>query len=299
MSVTASAWYDIEAGYDYLYGEYSTDGGATWADAGTPVDGSSGDAWTDLSWSYDAGGQPSMFRFRYQTDGGFNLAGAFLDEISITVDGGTVLTDGAEVGDNGWTVDGWTRSTGTDTKTTDYYYLLENRQYVGWDDTLRTGPYNFSEAVSRPDWVEFFQFRPGMIVWVVDKAYANNNTSLTPGHGEALPVDARPKPMKYSDGTMPTNRRQPWDAAFGLAKVKRTCLHKQIPFDNRNGYKRLEACTTASPGLATFNDSDPDRYWSAANPQNSTLVSGLGVRATVVEDRKGHLEVRVSNPAAQ
>ena len=29
-SVSAKAWYDIEAGYDYLYGEFSTDGGATW-----------------------------------------------------------------------------------------------------------------------------------------------------------------------------------------------------------------------------------------------------------------------------
>ena len=30
VTVTASAWYEIEAGYDYLYAEYSTDGGANW-----------------------------------------------------------------------------------------------------------------------------------------------------------------------------------------------------------------------------------------------------------------------------
>ncbi|WP_426244905.1 immune inhibitor A domain-containing protein [Nocardioides sp. LHG3406-4] len=299
VSVSASAWYEIEAGFDYLYGEYSVDGGATWVDAGEPVTGSSEDAWTDLAFSYDPGGVPSIFRFRYQTDGGVNEAGAFLDQITVAVDGTTVATDGAEVGNNGWTVDGWTRSTGTDVQTTDYYYLLENRQYVGWDDTLRTGPYSFPEAVTRPDWVQFFQFRPGMLVWVTDKSYPNNNTSLTPGHGETLVVDARPKPMKWSDGTMPTNRRQPWDAAFGLSKVRETCLEKQVPADNRDGYRTLEACAPAGPGIPTFDDSDPDRYWSAANPQNSTLVSGLGVRATVVKEKKGHLTVKVSNPRAQ
>ena len=30
VTVTANAWYDIEADYDFLYGEYSTDGGKTW-----------------------------------------------------------------------------------------------------------------------------------------------------------------------------------------------------------------------------------------------------------------------------
>ena len=38
--------------------------------------------WRDLPYSYTAPGD-AQFRFRYQTDGGFNEAGAFLDSITI------------------------------------------------------------------------------------------------------------------------------------------------------------------------------------------------------------------------
>ena len=94
-----------------------------------------------------------------------------------------MFTDGAEQGDNGWTVDGWKVSTGTEVTTGERYYLLENRQYVGYDHTLEVGPYQFSEAYSRPDWVERFPFQNGMLVWLVDQGYADNNTIDPPGRG--------------------------------------------------------------------------------------------------------------------
>ncbi len=83
--------------------------------------------------------RPTLFRFRYATDGGVNEAGAFLDDISITSGQTDVLTDGAENGDNGWTVKGWKASTGTEVIDAERYYLLENRQYVGYDATLPGG----------------------------------------------------------------------------------------------------------------------------------------------------------------
>ena len=43
----------------------------------------------------------------------------------------------------------------------------------------------------------------------VDETYTDNNNSEHTGHGLALPVDARPAPFKYGDGTQPSNRRQP------------------------------------------------------------------------------------------
>ncbi len=297
VTVDAQAWYQIEADYDFLYPEYSTDGGQTWLGAGDAISGDS-DGWKPLTVSYSpAGGAASLFRFRYATDGGLNLAGAFLDQIAITAAGTTVI-DGAENGNNGWTPDGWTISTGSDTKTTPQYYLLENRQYVGYDQTLSEGPYNFSRAITRPDWVEFFQFRPGMLVWYVDMAYANNNTSASPGHGAVLPVDARPAPMMWSDGTKPTNRRQPFDAAFGLQNVPKTCLHKEIKQPGKKGTKvvTLEACAPASQAMPTFDDSDPNRYWDARNPLGSTKVAGAGVKATVLKDQGGFLTVHVTNP---
>lgn len=296
VTVEAQAWYQIEADYDFLWAEYSTDGGSTWTQVGESVSGSSGDEWTTLSRSYQPeGGAASLFRFRYRTDGGVNEPGAFLDQISITA-GDTTVTDGAEDGDNGWTADGFSISTGSDTKITPQYFLVENRQYVGYDTTLGEGPYNFSEAISRPDWVEYFKFRPGMLVWYVDASYDDNNTKTHPGHGLALPVDARPEPMTWEDGTMPTNRRQPFDAAFGLKAVPKTCLHKQVKADNNKGYKTLKACAPASPGKPTFHDSGENAYWDAENPWGSTKLPGSGVTAQVVDQKGKFLHVQVVNP---
>ena len=177
----------------------------------------------------------------------------------------------------GWTVKGWKRSTGTETVSDNRYYLIENRQYVGYDATLAQGPYNFSEAISRPNWVEHFKFQDGMLVWLVDPTAADNNTSLHPGSGYALPVDATPNSFTYGDGSSPTNRREPFDATFGLDVIDRTCLHKQVAVDST-----LETCSGGVPQQATFDDTLVSAYYdAAANPQNSVKVAGEGVKATV------------------
>lgn len=297
VTVTADVWHQIEAGYDYLYAEYSVDNGATWKAVGTPIDGASR-GWTGKRWSYNAGGAASLFRFRYQTDGGVNEAGAFLDNVKLAAGTTYSFTDGAEAGDNGWTAQGWTTSTGTETKSSKRYYLIENRQYVGYDATLETGPYQFSEAVSRPDWVEHFPFQDGMLVWYVDGRYADNNVSAHPGAGAAMVVDAHATPMAYSDGTRPSNRRQPFDATFGLDPVDPVCLHKQVPDSSTAGYTTYEACAKDLAAKATFDDTNPDAYWSAENPQNSVKVAGHGVRATVTGQSGNALTVEVTNPAA-
>jgi immune inhibitor A len=299
VTVTASAWYQIEAGYDYLYGEYSTDNGQTWTPVGQAVDGSSNGRWTTLRYAYDAGGKPSLFRFRYQTDGGVNYAGAFLDQIAVKVGQTTALSDDVENGANGWTANGWKISTGSETKVTPQYYLLENRAYVGYDKTLQQGPYNFDEAYTRPNWVEFFPYQDGMLVWYADKAYADNNTSQHPGHGQALPVDARPKPFAYPDGTKPGNRRQPFDATFGLQATDPVCLHKQVLVGSGANatVQTLEACQPSTAGIATFDDTNKDAYYSTANPLGSTKVAGVGVKATVTGQDGDFLTVSVTNPA--
>ncbi len=302
VMVKASSWYQIEAGYDYLYGEYSLDGGDTWQQAGAPTTGNSAKGgWASLSYAYPADGQASLFRFRYDTDGGVNEAGAFIDNIVVAADK-AVVSDGAEAGANGWTADGFTVSTGTETKTTPRYYLLENRQYVGYDSTLKVGPYQFSEGITRPDWVEHFPFQDGMLVWFVDQAYADNNTSGSgrAGHGYALPVDVRPDSLTYPDGSSPSNRRDPFDATFGLQATDPVCLHKQVANDRKTGgYTTLAACQGSKPGVATFNDTNPDAYWTSANPWNSTKVAGVGVKATVLSEntRTGNITVSVTNPA--
>ena len=289
VSVSADAWYDIEAGYDFLYAEYSLDGGKTWQRTGSGVDGSS-NRWTTLRYSYEAGGGASMFRFRYQSDGGVHLQGAFLDSISVN----------GVVNDDAFTGTGlWKQSTGTEQETYQNYYLVENREYAGYDDTLRTGPYQFSEAYTRPDWVEFFQFQNGMLVWYVDHSVEDNNTSQHPGSGLSLPVDARPAKFTYPDGTAPSNRRQPLDATFGLEASDRTCLHKQVIAGKGQAQtiQTLAACSPGGAAIPTFDDTLVNTYWSAGNPQNSVKVANKGVKVTVTGDKGSDLTISVVNPA--
>ena len=149
--------------------------------------------------------------------------------------------------------------------------------------------------------MEFFPFQDGMLVWYADKAYADNNTTAHPGHGQALPVDARPAPFYYGDGTKPGNRRQPFDATFGLQTTDAVCLHKQVTGTGKTKKAQqvtYEACAPSNPGIPTFDDTNEDAYWSSANPLGSTKVAGAGVKATVTGQSGDLLTVSVTNPGA-
>ncbi|MGH3712960.1 MAG: immune inhibitor A domain-containing protein [Micromonosporaceae bacterium] len=284
-ALNAKAWYEIEEGYDYLYAEVSADGGNTWEAVGQPVDGTSNGQWTDVSYDLSAyKGTSVKFRYRYQSDGGVHLAGAFLDDLSLVVDGAAAWSDDVEAGEGSWAATGFTRMTGSKTEEKEHYYLAENRQYVGYDDTLRTGPYNFGWANTKPDWVERFPNQNGLLVWYVNYAYEDNNTKTHPGYGNVLPVDARPAPVVFSDGVKLGNRRQSFDATFGIEATDAVTFH-------RNG---VPVEVPSSPGIRTFDDSDPDRYWSAANPWNSCKVAGAGVKITVLSGTTGTMTVKIS-----
>ncbi len=298
-TVTTRAWYDIEDGYDYLFAEYSTDGGASWSTAGAPVTGSTKGKWSTLRYTVPGGGDV-QFRFRYQTDGGVHLAGAFLDDIAVKTGGTTLLADDVESAANGWTAFGGFRlSNGTETSVGDRYYLAENRTYVGYDETLATGPYQFSNGLTKPNWVERFPFQDGLLVWAVDETYTDNNTIDHPGHGLALPVDARPAPFTYPDGSKPSNRRQPFDATFGLQATDPIALHKEVL--TGNGKSRtvqvLEAAVPSRSGIPTFTDADPNAFFSTANPLGGVYVAGHGASLTVDDETTaGPMTVTVSNP---
>jgi len=69
------------------------------------------------------------------------------------------------------------------------------------------------------------------------------------------------------------NRRQPFDATFGQEATDAVTFH-------RNGVATVVRSQQAIP---TFNDSDPNRYWSKFNPLGSTKVAGSGTMITVVD----------------
>jgi immune inhibitor A len=267
-SASLSAWlqYNIEEDYDALYAEVSTDGGSTWNQVGDLIDGPTGNDglsdWAEQTWDLSAyAGQSIQFRFRYQTDGGLHFEGPFIDDITVTADGETLLSDNVDGGDNGWTAaGGFLRFNGTTKKVVDHYYLAENRVYTRYDKVLQTGPYNFGWANTKPDWVERFPYQNGLLVWYVDNEYDDNNTSVHPGHGQVLPVDARYLPIKFPNGTLLGNRRQPFDATFGQEKT--------------------------------------DAYFDASNPLGGVYVAGHGVTVTVTsQNTGGTMGVTVNNPA--
>ncbi|HET7799995.1 MAG TPA: immune inhibitor A domain-containing protein [Humibacillus xanthopallidus] len=285
-SASVDAWVqgNLEKGYDFLYGEVSTDNGASWVQVGTPVSGKFD--WAQTSWDLSAfAGKSVQFRFRVATDGGVSSE-AFIDDVSVKTDGVAGAVDGVESGAGAWTAKGFSIINGTTTKQVQDVYYAENRVYSGYDATLKTGPYNFGFS-DRPDWVERFPYQNGLLVWFSNGEYTNNNTKAHPGGGLVLPVDARPAPimLNNADGTqtMLGNRRQPFDATFGQEATDAVTFHR----------KGVETKVASSPAIPTFDDSVQGRYWSAANPWASTKVAGSGTTMTVSKTTDGGNELQV------
>ncbi|MBB2891206.1 immune inhibitor A domain-containing protein [Flexivirga oryzae] len=281
-SVSAAAWYDIEEGYDYLYGQVSTDGGATWTTLGDGVTGTN-EAWSTISFDLTPyAGQQVVFRFAYQTDGGVHYDGAFLDDLAVTVDGSTT-TDDVESTESSWTADGFTRMTGSNTVTKTQYYLAEYRRYHGYDTTLRNGPYNFGFTDTKANWVEHYPYQDGLLIWYVDNEYEDNNTTQHPGHGLVLPVDAHPVPVIWKTGEVASNRIQSYDSTFGQQRTDRFTLHR----------KGTTLRMWSKPGNRMFDDSRTDAYWSAQNPTGSVKVAGSGTQIIVKHKQGDGLALQV------
>ncbi|MFG2824279.1 immune inhibitor A domain-containing protein [Kitasatospora sp. NPDC048365] len=291
--LTAKAWYDLETDYDYAYLEVSADNGATWTSVpgtfnGTAlpdnaVNGSSGGNWGDLAFSLDAfAGKNVKVRFHNTTDGGVHMKGLALDDIAITVDGAAVLTDGAENGDNGWTAAGFSRITGKFSKDYDQKYLIENRQYVSYDTTLKTGPYNFGFTNTRPDWVEHYANQNGLLIWLWDSSQTDNNVANHPGAGLVLPVDAHPAPLKWSDGTLMRPRLQGYDSTFGFERTDGLSLHKADVATTIKGER----------GVTVFND-HTNKYWDASNQYAGVNVPDTHTQIEVLWNSMNKLETLI------
>ena len=138
-----------------------------------------------------------------------------------------------------------------------------------------------------------------MLVWLVDQGYSDNNVSTHVGAGYALPVDVRPNSLTYPDGTSPSNRREPFDATFGLDTVDSICLHKEVAVKAKGPRpsRPLRRATPQPTAWRSRRSTTPtDAYYSTAAPQNSVKVANEGVKATVVSEAGGFLTVDVTNP---
>ncbi|WFB09255.1 immune inhibitor A [Streptomyces sp. LX-29] len=285
-SLDLKGWWDIEANYDYLYTEVSTDDGASWTPIDGTVDGKAiprdgGDkpaltgvsgAYKSLSYPLDAyTGKKIGLRFRYQTDGGTSGKGFTADALTLTADGAPLFTDGAEGGDNGWAVKGFSRVGASFTKDYPQYYIAENRQYVSYDKTLKVGPYNFGWA-DRPRWVEHYPYQRGLLIWQWDTSQRDNNVGLHPGRGLILPVDAHATPEKWADGTLMKNRFQAYDSPFSRYRAGGYTVHK----------KGVPTVIKSKPGVPVFDD-HKGVYWYDSNPTGGVRVTDTNTQIKIVK----------------
>jgi immune inhibitor A len=239
-SLTAWVNFDIEMDWDYAYVVISTDNGASWnsiptnvssltnpngQNFGNGITGNSG-GWVYLSADLSAYTGDVLLGFRYWTDVAVINPGFMVDEISIN--GGP--TDGAEA-DAGWTFDGFHVTSGTESAFYFNAYVAEFRIYRGYDDGLRTGPYNFG-FLDNPvleNYVEHFSYQDGLLVSYWDNSFTDNNTGANCDAGRCggliLPIDAHPGVMYRADGGVWRNRMQTYDSTFSLEATDAITLH--------------------------------------------------------------------------
>ena len=225
---SAKVRYEIELDWDYAYltvngtpvaTNLSTSGNPNGQNFGNGITGSSGGSWVDLTADLTAyAGQTVELGFRYWTDGAVVESGLQVD--AIMLDGTTH--------DTGWTftpADGFRVTTGNETSSHFNAYVAENRQYTGYDASLKTGPYNFGFLNTKPDWVEHFPYQDGLLVSYWDTSFTDNNVADNPGGGLILPVDAHPTLVYRPDGAPWRPRVQSYDSTFGLEPTDRVTLH--------------------------------------------------------------------------
>ena len=292
--------FNIETGYDYLFFEASLDGGKTWAALpgtvnGKPIPpvsntdptpgltGSSAGKWVDINIPMDAAaGKIVQFRFHYVTDGGVASGGFFGDAITVTADGQTLLSDGAEAGAGDWALKGWTIAEATYTRLFDNYYIAGNRSYVSYDKYLKTGPYFFGYANTRPDWVDHYAYQEGLLISYWNLRYADNDTFEHPGEGRNLYIDAHPRPIYNLTGAPWRARVQVYDAPFSLKKADSFTLH----INSQPQYIRGQA---AQP---LFDDTK--QYWYPELPNHGVKLPAAGVKIKVLQQDGTSMKVRFS-----
>lgn len=288
--------YEIEYDWDYAYLVISTDGGNNWENVwtdhstnddpngqnfGAGIMGSTGGAWVPLTADLSAYEGDVMIGFRYWTDVAYVESGLMVDNMQIN-DGPAL---GAEM-EEGVTLAGFRVSTGTETGLYSHYYLAELRNYYGYDDTLRTGPYNFG-FIGEPggdNWTERFPYQDGLLISYWDTFYGDNNTSTHPGGGLILPIDAHPELTFDANGQPWRPRIQSFDSTFSLEATDEITLHTG----------GMPSTIPSRPGNSVFNDLET--FWTPAHggagvavPKTGTTIS---IRSTSAHGNFMQIDVR-------
>jgi immune inhibitor A len=194
------------------------------------------------------------------------------------------LTDGIEDAAPWTFADGFHQTTGTDKNFYDNYYVVENRQYLGYDTGLKTSPYNFFDP-ARPNWVEKYPFQDGVLVSYWDTSQGDNNTGEHPGSGLILPIDVHPNTIRKDDGTPARNRVQLYDAPLTFDRTDSFVLHNSAT----GGAYRVQS----QRGVQLFDDRGT--YWNAEIPDAGVKLPALGTLIELQDlNDKGIAKVTIS-----
>ncbi|MGV8039205.1 MAG: M6 family metalloprotease domain-containing protein [Thermoanaerobaculaceae bacterium] len=280
-TLSFSAAWDIEQGWDFLWVQASADNGSTWTtlanahttcthnanwiggNYGFPADmcaaGIGGFTGKSAAWpSYQTetinlqafAGRSVLLRFWYMTDSNTLGAGPFVDDLAVS---GTSLSDNAEGDDSRWRyADGWRRYGGT--------RPFSHNLYLQWRNVGTSGGYD--RALGDPRW-RYGPSNTGLLVWYNNNIYTDNevNDHLRdwPGFGpkgRMLVVDAHPEPYRdpgslsagyANEGANMPSRGQMRDAAFSLqASVPFTW--NGVSFQGRQAMASFADATGYYPG---------------------------------------------------
>nr|WP_203821677.1 immune inhibitor A domain-containing protein [Actinoplanes ferrugineus] len=299
--LTMKARYSLDTDLDFVSVEASTDGGGTWtaldgtvrgaafgrdadgrpALTGTTADKENGDEWADLSVALDAqAGRRIQLRLRYRSLAGSSSSGFFGDEITVTKDGTTVLSDGAEQPST-WTLDGFVVEDSTGVEKTPQSYVAAYRAPVSYDRNLKNGAFNYGWSSTRPKWIENFSYQNGLLVTYDNTAEFCNCISARPGQGRNLNIDAHPRPLTNPAGALWDSGVQMYDATFSKFPAESLTLHL-------DGKAQRIAGGRAQP---VFDDTE--QYFYEGAPWGVKLPA-VGVRIEIVRQEASTMTVRVS-----
>jgi immune inhibitor A len=276
--LTFEAWYDIEKDWDYasvqvkqgdtwvsIPGNLTTTSNPNGQNPGNGITGTS-DGWVEANFDLsDYAGQKVTFKINYWTDVAVAQPGLYVDDVQVTVDGKTLLSDGAESTDSAFDVDGFTRNQGVNY--TDHYYLLEWRNWAAADTALA--------HIARGE--SLMTYDPGLVIWYVDNKYDNNVEAQHPGHGFLNVVDAHQNVAKWSDGSVAANRYQVQDAAFSKKKTDNMFLD----YRDLLGKYLAEKSQRPEPVFDDHRD-----YYNPDNPYIGVQLPSYGLKVHVTGQSK-------------
>ena len=177
----------------------------------------------------------------------------------------------AETDDEGWAFDGFVRTTGAEVQTFFNAYVSENRQYDGYDESLKTA-YNFGFANTEPGLRRDLPVHAGHAGLVLERRVHRQQRRRAPGRGPAAAGGRAPAVLALegrdaacATASCPTTRRSASSA------TKTITLHK----DGVARHHRLEAggarpSTTPRPGGSTATSTAPPARTRAATSPAGT-----------------------------